>query len=95
MAITSTLGGSGSYVHGTTVYAPGAPKVKTLFTTPAATLNTIFIVYLHQYNDSTNLTISSESKKLIVGPSTPIVVFDETSIANNLTTWHYVGMEIS
>lgn len=88
MAITSTLGGSGSYVHA------GSGNSYTLFTTPAATSDTLFIVYLHQYN-ATGDTVAIESKKLMVGPSTAVRVNDDSSLTGNTTIWHYIGMVIS
>jgi hypothetical protein len=87
MAITSTTGGSGSYTH------TGSGASYTLFTTPATT-NAIFIVYISQY-DSVGNTQVAESRKLIVGPSTPVRVNDDTSLTNNVTIWHYAGMVIT
>ena len=88
MAITSTLGGSGSYIHA------GSGNSYTLFTTPAATSDTLFIVYLTQYN-ATGDTQVNETKKLMVGPSTAIRVSDDTSLTGNTTIYHYIGMVIS
>jgi hypothetical protein len=87
MAITTTSGSSGSYTHA------GAGASYTLTTTPA-TANMIYMVYINQY-DTVGNTLQSESKKLIVGPSTAIRVNDDSSIVGNVTIWHYVGMIIS
>jgi len=88
MAITSTLGGSGSYIHA------GSGNSYTLFTTPAATSDTLFIVYLTQYSP-TGATEVNETKKLMVGPSTAIRVNDDSSLIGNTTIYHYIGMVIS
>lgn len=88
MAITSTLGGSGSYIHA------GSGNSYTLFTTPAATSDTLFIVYLTRY-DSTGDTQVNETKKLMVGPSTAIRVNDAALTIGDTTIYHYIGMVIS
>ena len=87
MAITSTTGGSGSYTHA------GSGASYTLFTTPSTT-NAIFVVYISQYN-ATGATQATESRKLVVGPSTPIRVNDDPSLTNHVTIWHYAGMVIT
>jgi hypothetical protein len=90
MAITQTSGGSGALA----LRATNASV--TLFTTPADingfTDNCFFIVYLTYTNGSGQVI---EKQKIIVGPSTPVRIVDDTlSVYFNLT-WHWVGMIIA
>ena len=84
--IQNTLGGSGSYTMG------AVTGDVALFTTPAATANTIFVVYITIQLGSliNNLTTT----KLMVGPSTTVRWPDNSGYSSTVLTWNYVGMEI-
>jgi hypothetical protein len=92
MAITNTIGGSGTYELSTA----NGPVI--LFTTPAdigGNTNAIFIVYLTWYGISTtyNSTVVKQ-QRIMVGPSTPVRIIDDTAGPADYATWHYTGMVI-
>ena len=91
MAIIETNGGSGYYDLGATSGSV------TLFTTPAdinGSTNAIFIVYLTWYG-STDESVLDKQQRIMVGPSTPVRIVDDTSGATNRSiTWHYTGIVI-
>jgi hypothetical protein len=91
MAIIETNGGSGYYAIGTTTGSV------TLFTTPAdinGSTNAIFIVYLTWYGSAYQSTLDKQ-QRIMVGPSTPVRIVDDTSGATDRSvTWHYTGMVI-
>lgn len=84
--IQNTLGGSGTYTMGAITGSA------TLFTTPAATANTIFVVYITIQGGS--LVSNNLTTKIMVGPSTTVRWPDNAGLTNTVLTWNYVGMEI-
>lgn len=89
MAITNTSGDSGQQ----TLRLLNGPV--TLVTTPAnigGLTNCFFIVYLSYTSASGQI---SEKSKIIVGPSTDVIVQDDVLNPYYDVVWHYVGMVIA
>lgn len=91
MAISDVNGDSGSYAMS------GFTGVVTLTTTPAllnGNANIVYNVTLMFYKGSSPFDVL-ETVKFIVGPNTPIRIYDNTSSTYGLVIWHYAGMVIS
>lgn len=86
MAIITTTGGSGSHVKG------GTSVAITLFTTPNV-VDALFIVKLKTFTPTSGAVKTDEDIKLVVGPNTPVLAFDDAT--GDVVIWHWVQMVIT